>query len=619
MKPLRSSVIGGLAFAIVASVWALTSWLLYPQIPQFRWLEAVKDITLIVATAALIGWIIYTSRRRLRELGDDRAELEAVQQRQATQLKALSDAVERLNSDSTLSSTLEYICRSATLTLGADAGTVTVYQPEGGIIDPAATYGLSKVFAQHFQPIAYSGSYLQATGQTKPYTFSARDDGLAALPFGPLYREAGYKSVAYLPLHDGSDFLGELTLLVADGTGHAFTPDGLLLLKAFADEASMAIRNERLKARSQENSRRLETLRATDLAILSSLDLNLTLRLFLREVVEQLRADAADVLLLNPASQALEFAAGLGFLTKALEASRVELGIGFSGKIALERRSMYIADVNAAEPFTRRELILGEGVVTYFGTPLVAKGQVKGVLEIFHRRPFYPEDSWLSFVETLAGQAAIAIDNASLFANLQQTNINLALAYDRTLEGWSRALDLRDRETEGHTERVTALCVRLARAMNVLEPDLVHIRRGALLHDIGKMAVPDRILLKPGQFDDEDEQVMRKHPESAFEMLSPITFLQPALEIPYCHHERWDGTGYPRGLRGEVIPLSARIFAVVDVWDALTTDRPYRKALTRQAAAQYLREQAGRQFDPSVVDAFMKTIGVEGMALEAVQ
>jgi putative nucleotidyltransferase with HDIG domain len=246
--------------------------------------------------------------------------------------------------------------------------------------------------------------------------------------------------------------------------------------------------------------------------------------------------------------------------------------------------------------------------VTYFGVPLIAKGQIKGVLETYHRSPMEPDSEWKGFLETLAGQAAIAIDNSVLFEELQQTNLNLSLAYDATIEGWSKALDLRDQETEGHALRVTEMTIQLADMMGISTNDLVHIRRGALLHDIGKMAVPDSILHKAGPLTEEEWAIMHRHPEFAYEMLSPISYLRLALDIPYGHHERWDGSGYPRHLPGEQIPLAARIFAVVDVWDALISDRPYRKAFTKTDALDLIRKNKGVLFDPRVVEAFLRMI-----------
>jgi HD-GYP domain-containing protein (c-di-GMP phosphodiesterase class II) len=229
-------------------------------------------------------------------------------------------------------------------------------------------------------------------------------------------------------------------------------------------------------------------------------------------------------------------------------------------------------------------------------------------LEVFHRSPLYPYPEWLDFLNILAGQAALAVDNATLFGNLQASNQQLIRAYDTTIEGWSRALDLRDKETEGHTQRVTEVTIRLARHFAFSEEELLHIRRGALLHDIGKMGVPDNILLKPEPLTEEEWIIMRQHPEYAYDLLKPIEFLTPALDIPYCHHEKWDGTGYPRGLRGEEIPLTARIFGIVDVWDALHSDRPYRLAWSEEDALAYIREESGKHFDPLVVEVFLKQI-----------
>ncbi len=192
---------------------------------------------------------------------------------------------------------------------------------------------------------------------------------------------------------------------------------------------------------------------------------------------------------------------------------------------------------------------------------------------------------------------------------LQQVHVELAQAYRETLAGWARALELRDKETEGHSQRVTEMTVLLSKAMEMNGDELVHVRRGALLHDVGKMAVPDHILLKPTPLTDEEWTIMRQHPVHAYQMLSPIAYLRPALDIPYCHHERWDGEGYPRGLKGEQIPLAARVFAVVDVWDALHSNRHYRNAWSVEKIYAHIRKQAGRHFDPKVVEVFLQIMG----------
>ncbi len=192
--------------------------------------------------------------------------------------------------------------------------------------------------------------------------------------------------------------------------------------------------------------------------------------------------------------------------------------------------------------------------------------------------------------------------------NLQKANKRLQDAYEATIEGWSHAMDLRDQETEGHSRRVTELSIRLARAMNMTNEEILHLRHGALLHDMGKIGIPDAILHKPEPLSEEEWLIMRQHPKLAFEMLSQIEYLREALQIPYCHHEKWDGTGYPQALKGEEIPLTARIFAVADVWDALTSNRPYRPAWSKEEALNYIREQSGKHFDPQVVELFFRVI-----------
>ncbi len=369
-----------------------------------------------------------------------------------------------------------------------------------------------------------------------------------------------------------------------------------------------ATRHKQAEEKIKSQLRRMAALRAIDLTITSSLDLNLALSVILSQVTSQLAIDAADVLLLN-AKQELEFATGVGFRTNARPLIHLRLGEGFAGKAAAEQKTVSVPDVRrgktgALNPPKFQE----EGFRCYYGVPLMAKGRVRGVLEIFHRSALHPDAEWLDFMETMAGQAASAIENGMLLSELQRTNLELTLAYNTTIEGWSRALDLRDRDTEGHTQRVTQASVRLGRRLGLTENELIHVRRGAMLHDIGKMAIPDSILLKPGPLSTEEWEVIRQHTRYAYELLWPISYLGPAIDIPHFHHERWDGSGYPDGLKGTEIPLAARLFSVIDVFDALTSPRPYRAAWDRTAAIGYIRDQRGRLFDPEVADEFLKML-----------
>lgn len=388
-----------------------------------------------------------------------------------------------------------------------------------------------------------------------------------------------------------------------------FSKNDLHLVESLGSQIAITMENTRLLEQTQRQLERLSALHDIDLVINSSLDLRVTLNILLDQVVEKLNVDAAAVLLLNQQTQLLNFAAGRGFRTRTIESYKLRLGEGISGQATMERHLVQALDLfESDEGMAYLPLLQEEGFLSFYSVPLIAKGQVKGVLDIFNRKLITPDQDWIFFLETLAGQAAIAIDNTTLLENLQRSNIELSLAYDTTLEGWTRALDLRDQETEGHTQRVVEMTVRLAQLMGIADKDLIHIRRGALLHDIGKMGIPDSILLKPGPLTEEEWLIMRKHPVFAYNLLSPIAHLRQALDIPYCHHEWWNGSGYPRQLKGEEIPLSARIFSVVDVWDALTSDRPYRKAWNAKKTLDYIEEQKDIQFDPQVVELFLKLI-----------
>lgn len=353
---------------------------------------------------------------------------------------------------------------------------------------------------------------------------------------------------------------------------------------------------------------RLTALRSIDQAITSNFDLRFTLTTILSQIMLQLQVDAASILVLDPGDQVLEYIATHGFRLPPARRLPLELGNTPAARTVLERHLVRVENLN--DGWNQVALHPGEDFVSYFAVPLIAHGNVQGVLEVFHRTLFQASSEWINFLETLAGQTAIAIDNASLLENLQRANFELQQSYDATIEGWSRALDLRDRETVGHTRRVTNMAVELARIMGIKDEKLVHTRRGGLLHDIGKLGVPDNVLLKPGPLTDREWKIMRLHPQFAYEWLSSIPYLREAVEIPYCHHEKWDGTGYPRGLSGEDIPLTSRIFALADVWDAITSDRPYRRAWTQEEAIDYVRVNSGLHFDPGVVEVFLQNTAI---------
>ncbi len=355
---------------------------------------------------------------------------------------------------------------------------------------------------------------------------------------------------------------------------------------------------------------RLRALRNIDQVIISSFDLESNLNVLIGEIISQLKVDAASICLQKDGG--IVFGAGKGFWMDAKDFVEARKHSGLAMRALQENKNIYIRNLQEADyPEISASAAAKENFFSYYGVPLRFKDNLLGILEVYQRAILPKDEDWTSFLEILAGQAAIAINSAQLFQTIQASNENLKNAYDATLEGWSRALDLRDKETEGLTRRVTELTLRLAQRLNLPEEQLIHIKRGAILHDIGKMGIPDAILLKPGALTEEEWKIMRKHPVYAYEMLSPIQYLQPALEIPLCHHEWWDGSGYPKGLKGAEIPFAARIFAVVDVWDALTSNRPYRSAWTKQKTIEYLQAGRDRQFDPQVLDSFLEMLADE--------
>ncbi len=442
------------------------------------------------------------------------------------------------------------------------------------------------------------------TGRPRIVNLAAERENLAA--HGRIHQIGDDRlpqSALFVPLLGTHGPIGVLSLQSYEA--EAYANSDLDLLTTLCAQASIALENASLYEYARQRLSFIESLREIDRAISGSLNLRLMLDSLLRETTTQLGVDAAAVLLLNE-TNTLAYTAGRGFETRLIESARINLGQGLAGLAALQRQHMRLDDFsNAGELFKRIDMVRAERFVAYNVVPLVAKGVVKGVLEVYHRHPVTLSEEWLWMLETLAGQAAIAVENMHLFDGLKSAKRDLEYAYDRTLEGWVKALEMRDVETGGHTRRVTDLTMRLAARLAVPVEDLPHYWRGALLHDIGKLGIRDSILRKPGPLTEEEWVEMRTHPTLARDWLDGIDYLRKAIPIPWCHHERWDGSGYPHGLKAHEIPLAARIFAVVDVYDALTSDRPYRAAWSSERTLEHIGTRAGIEFDPQVVEAFL--------------
>ena len=360
--------------------------------------------------------------------------------------------------------------------------------------------------------------------------------------------------------------------------------------------------NDYLKVRQSQ----LGALMGVGRVINSSLGLNRVLEEVMDTLIELMRAERGFLMLRESSTGELAVRIARGIAHINLDEESFKVSRTIVTRVAESGEPILTTNAQDDPRFNSQLSIAAFQLRSILCAPLKIKNELIGVIYVDNRaRSGIFQENELGMIKAFADQAAVAIDNAQLFENLQASNRELQDAYQATLEGWVQALDMRDKETEGHTQRVTILTERLARAMGVEGDALINIIRGALLHDIGKMAIPDGILLKPDKLTDEERALIQKHPQYAYDMLKRIDFLLPAIDIPYCHHEKWDGTGYPRGLKGEMIPFAARIFPVIDVWDALISDRPYRKALPHPEVRAYIEAESGKHFDPRVVEAFL--------------
>jgi PAS domain S-box-containing protein len=523
---------------------------------------------------------------------------EAVEYRR--ELELIQQIAWRLRETDDVQQLIENMLSEVLLSLETDAGSIVMFDSVSKNVGISSSQGW---FVNLPKPKKLPTDSL--TARVVQTRISERIENLHQSP--NIYQEARdfipkNWSGAVIPIQTASDVLGVLNVAVPHPRVINYAE--INMLERAAELAANTLRRLALRQQVGEQLRQLSLLHSIDLAITSSLDLDSVLKFFLQECVTNLGVDAAAVILHQPDCDQLEFVASNGFRNEILNL-QLRLGEGRLGRAALDREVVHNTDF-AKPDADNQPNFESEGFRSSWSIPLWSRAGLQGVLELYTRNIKDFGEDWNTFLQSLAIQAAIAIENSRLFTDLQTANQDLQSAYDATIEALSLAIDLRDHETEGHSQRVTALTVALARALNLEQNDILQIRRGALLHDIGKLGVPDRILLKPGKLDAEEWMLMKQHPVLANEWLSKISFLRPALEIPYAHHEKFDGTGYPRGLKAQEIPLAARIFAIIDVYDALMSDRPYRSAWTQEKTINYLLECSGTHFDPEITLVFVK-------------
>ena len=598
-------------YFIIAAIYIYISdqlLLLYVTNPEvIAFLQTYKGWGFVVVTAVMLYFLLKGQMQQLSEEVEERKRAEENIRSQRDILKSLytlSTIMRKaFNTDDLLSLVLSESCRL----MKADDGSIMRLSQDRKYFTIVKAQGLWVEQVGYKFP-ATDGLCSKVLQTEEPYLTDNYSKEEEELHFLNQAEKAG--PMVLVPLRTETEIIGVLEVSTRrNKESLPFTAEDVELLSAIGELAGNALRRQALFESAQRRLKQLHGLHIIDKAISGSKDLNLIFDVILNEVTTLLNLDAAAILRFDHKTGFIEYSAGRGFLFEKVPRLELSRGEGYAGRAVKEQKVIEITDLKKVEKDpVQGPLLEEESFVTYYAIPLITKGHVHGVLEVYQREEQELDQEWLEFLKTLAGQAAIAIDSADLFQGMETANLELIQAYDATIEGWAYALDLKDEETEAHSQRVTRMALRIARRMNIKEKELPHIKRGILLHDIGKMGIPDSILLKPGPLTEDEWVIMRRHPVYAYEMLYRIDYLRPALEIPYCHHEKWDGSGYPRGLKGEEIPLPARIFAVVDVYDALTSDRPYRKAWSEEDTLDLIKEESGSHFDPQVVEMFLNLL-----------
>lgn len=388
---------------------------------------------------------------------------------------------------------------------------------------------------------------------------------------------------------------------------YRFMESDLKLLSSIGEIVGMSVRSLRLIEMLRQRVNWLEIFHQINQQIGVDTKPGELYQILVDKAIEAIGAESATLIIYDPSQNVLRKAVARGWLEKIMN-QPINPSEGISGRI-FSTGKLRISPLISKDPLVHPQVVAfvppGRANV---GVPVIAEGTVLGVFHIAVKASVDLSQELIDIVEMFGSYAGIVIGRMQLIEALRNAEKMMRTAYDETLEGWARAIGLRDDNTLQHTVRVVKIAVALGEYLNLDPRMLEDMRRGALLHDVGKIGIPDTILRKPGNLNDEEMAIMRTHTSFGYELLRPIKFLEGAIVVPYCHHERWDGTGYPRHLKGEEIPLLARIFAVADVYDAMTSDRPYRHAHTIQEAIDYIKSQSARHFDPHIVGVFLTNI-----------
>jgi GAF domain-containing protein len=535
-------------------------------------------------------------------LAIDNARLFQTTRQRLVEIEAVHKVSSALRSAKTLDEALPIILDQLMHLLNATGTSLEVLDPISGEIRTELAHGAwAAVIGPRTPPGMGISGHVIATGE--PYV---SNDGIADGKGERLDLFGGLNAVACVPVIAQNQPIGALWI----GRESSIHPEEVSLFAAIGEMVGNAIQRMRLNEQTIRRADEFEVLFQTAQGLASQWELHSLLETVVTQAKGLLHASGGGIYLYDAKEDDLEVVVAKG--PAMILGSRLQRGEGMAGRVLRTKQHLIVDDYGQWE--NHSPLYENIPIRAVIEVPIIFAGDFIGVLVAYEtpdsKRKYTEGEARL--LSLFAAQAASAIRTARLLEDLQTSNLQLEKAYDTTLEGWARALELRDKETHGHSQRVTNLTLSLASSMKISQHRLIHMRRGVLLHDIGKMGIPDHMLKKTGTLSEEEWVEMKKHPQYAYDLLHPIIYLRPALDIPYCHHEKWDGTGYPRGLKGKQIPLAARIFAIVDVYDALSYDRPYRFAWPQKQVLNYLREQSGKHFDPQVVEAFLELIEEQG-------
>jgi len=411
----------------------------------------------------------------------------------------------------------------------------------------------------------------------------------------------GGNSLMCVPIKTAQHIAGVLTV-TNKPDGKPFTEENLETMLSIAGHVAIIVESEINHQELLERMEELESLYNLSEQISHSLDLKETLDKITRLAVDITHTDACSLRLLNPETNELDIMACTGVGPDYKNKGSLKIGQGVGGYVAKEGVPVTIPNLRKDNRIHYTSYLEDEGLMSLVSVPIKDEEEsVIGIISVYKREEYNFPESTVNLLSTFANNTAVAIKNARLFETITKN-------YSDTIQSLALALEAKDRYTRGHSERVTDFAVMIAKEMNLNEKDINTLRFAGKLHDIGKIAVSDKILLKEEKLTLTEYADIKMHPERGAELLKPLSFLQEAAVIIRHHHERFDGQGYPDGLKGEEIPLLARILSVADAFDAMTSERPYRASFTQQQALQEIVSCAGTQFDPQVVEVFRKII-----------